>query len=174
MDLKKLITERRTIQSFTAEKVPDEWVREAIELSLWAPNHKFTFPWVYILAGEAARARLGDLAVELKGKEQARAKMTTPSHLLFVGCKTVEDEKVAHENYATLACSVQLLTLALWEKGVGTKWSTGEYMLHPKTYEILGVSPTDVRLEGAIMIGKAAVVPPARSRPPLSSVLITR
>jgi nitroreductase len=172
MELKKLILERRTIHDFSTEKVPDAWVKEALELSLWAPNHRFTFPWFFALVEGEARARLGDLAVMLKGKEAARAIVTNPSHFLSVGIKLSGNPKIDHENYATLACSIQILSMALWEKGAGCKWTTSGFTKHAKTYEILGISPQSIQLEGAVFIGKAAAVPMPVDRPALDSILV--
>lgn len=178
VELTKLIRERRTIQSFTNEKVPDQWVREAMELSLWAPNHRLTFPWYYKLVDGGARQRLADLAVELKGKKAAlsetakqavRATVTIPSHLLMLGLKPEADDDKSKENYATLACSVQILSLVLWEKGVGVKWSTAGFTRHLQTHAILGI-PDAIQLEGCLFIGKAQVIPPASPRPAIADI----
>jgi nitroreductase len=179
MDFSKLVLSRRTVHNYRAEPVSEDVVLEALSLGLWAMNHRLTFPWVYVLAGPEARARLADLAVELKGAKEplseVKAKATretvlNPSYLVFLGLKRSEP-KQEHEDYATLAASVQLTALALWQKGIGSKWSTGGFALHSRTYEILGLNPAEVKLEGALMIGVPAVVPSAPERPALEQFL---
>jgi nitroreductase len=180
MDLAQLTVSRRTVHSYKTDKVADDLVRKALELSLWAPNHKLSFPWVYIWIGGSARAQLAALAAELKAakkglsdveKKAVAATVTNPSHLIALGLRRSEDAHRAHEDFATLACSVQIAASFLWEHGVGTKWSSGGWTTHPRTYEILGVSPAEVALEGALMIGVPLIVPKATERPSLDRFL---
>jgi len=160
--------------------VPDSLVEESLKLSLWAPNHRLTFPWVYTLVGREARAKLADLAVELKSKKgelsdtkakAVRENVLNPSHLLSLGIKRCEDKDQMHEDYATLACSVQIMSMHLWQHGVASKWSTGGFGVHERTYSILGLNPKEVFLEGVLLIGRGQVMPPAPERPELAKFL---
>ena len=180
MDLKELIRTRRTIQTFTAEKVSDALVKEALELSLWAPNHKLTFPWVYFDVRGKQRQKLGELLADLKAKKKdlsgpVRKSMIDnflkPSHFVLLGMKAEEKEERERENYATLACSVQIASMVLWEKGVGSKWSTSGFTMDEETYDILDISPKKITLHGGLFIGMPADVPEADERPPLEDVL---
>jgi nitroreductase len=180
MDFIELTQTRRTIHRYKSEAVPQEIVEEALKLSLWAPNHKETHPWRYFWTGLQARAKLAELAVELKNakeplsdtkKKAVRDNLLNPAHLILLGIKKSEPGQ-QHEDYATLSCSVQIASLFLWSKGVGTKWSTGGATLHPKTYEILGVSPDSVQLEGALLVGVPDGIPRTPPRPPLSAHLV--
>lgn len=180
MDLAQLIVSRRTVHNYKADKIADELVIRALELSLWAPNHKLTYPWVYTWAGTRARTQLADLSAELKAAKKplseierraVRANLTNPSHLIMLGLRRSADTGRQHENYATLACSVQIAMQFLWDHGVGTKWSSGGWSTHARTYEILGLSPDEVSLEGALLIGVPLIVPAATKRPPLEKFL---
>ena len=179
MDLERLISTRRTVGNYRADKISDELVVEALRLSLWAPNHKLSFPWVYILIGPAARAKLADLAVEAKSAKgplsdvkakAVRESVRNPSHLLSLGIRRGDPHR-QHEDYATLACSVQIMSLYLWSHGVATKWSTGGWSMHERAYDILGVDRERVSLEGALMIGMPLQMPPAPERPRLDELL---
>lgn len=198
MDFSELVLTRRTVHNYSPDPVPDTLVEEALRLSLWAPNHKQTWPWVYSWVGPESRERLADLAVEIKGakeelsdtKEQAvRQNILGPSHLISLGLKRtpgkgigtllspaqgtnlVFDAHREHEDYATLSCSVQIASLFLWQHGVATKWSTGGWGTHAQTYRVLGLSPDEVRLEGMLMIGKALNSPSVPQRPDLAQFL---
>jgi nitroreductase len=182
MDFRELVLTRRTVHNYHSEAVPDSLVEDALKLSLWAPNHKLTYPWVYTLVGRGAREKLADLGVELKGvkggealsAEKAKAvrdSVLNPSHLVSLALKRSVKPGQEHEDYATLACSVQIMSLFLWQSGVATKWSTGAWSMHEKTYPILGLDATQVRLEGVLMIGKAQHLPSAPERPELSKFL---
>jgi hypothetical protein len=180
MELEKVIRERRTIQSFTNEKVSDGTVLHALELSLWAPNHRLTFPWRFALIDGQAREKLADLAADLKVKKSPlsetarkaiRATVTAPSHVLMLGLKKSGKPALDQENYATMSCSVQILSLVLWDNGIGSKWSTSGFTMDEKTYGICGWNAADILLAGAVLIGKPQAIPPAPPRPTLAEVL---
>lgn len=180
MDFRELVLTRRTVHNYHTDPVPENLVEESLRLSLWAPNHRLTFPWVYTMVGREARAQLADLAVELKGAkgalspEKARAvrdSVMNPSHLLSLGIRRSDKSEQMHEDYATLACSVQIMSLHLWQHGVASKWSTGGFGSHQKTYEILRLDPLAVSLEGVLMIGRGQMTPTAPERPALSKFL---
>lgn len=177
MTLSELIRTRRTVNTYTNAPVDEAVVNEALALSLWAPNHRHTHPWKYALLGTQTRAQLGELAAELKGGgasikgQAARASVTTSAHLLALATTRATEPMVAHEDYATLSCSVQILSLVLWERGIATKWSTAGWTMHPRTYELFGWNPDELKLEGCLMIGVPERIPPAPPRPDLSTVL---
>lgn len=177
MHLRDLITTRRTVNAYTDRKVDDALVREALSLSLWAPNHRLTYPWVYTWLGPATRQKLGELGAEMKGGlDSVKGKATLAnvvgcSHLISLGVVRNDREVIAHEDYATLSCSVQIVSMFLWEHGVSTKWSTGGWSMADAAYGIIGVDPARVRLEGALMIGYDNGQPRAPERPPLDKFL---
>ncbi len=124
MDFSDLVRTRRTVNNYLAREVPLETVKEALELSLWAPNHKLSFPWVFTWVGPQKRALLADLSVELKSakgplsevkQKGIRESMMNPAHLIAIGINRSEPHR-EHEDYATLSCSVQIATLRLWRK----------------------------------------------------------
>ena len=180
MDFRELVLTRRTVHNYRSEAVAESLVEEALRLSLWAPNHRLSFPWVYSWVGPTARQELADLAVRLKSakaelsdvKAQAvRGAVLGPAHLISLAVKRAPDAEREHEDYATLACSVQIASLFLWQNGVATKWSTGGWSTNVETYRILGLSQAEVKLEGVLMIGRAQGQPEAPQRPDLWQIL---
>ncbi len=198
MDFSELVLTRRTVHNYSPDPVPDALVEEALRLSLWAPNHKMSWPWVYTWIGAESRTRLADLAVELKSaggelpdvkRKAVRDNVLGPAHLISLGFKRTLgksvgtllsmaagsnlkfDEHREHEDFATLASSVQIMSLFLWQHGVASKWSTGAWGVNPRTYSVLELNPDEVRLEGVLMIGKALNMPTAPERPELSQFL---
>ncbi len=179
MNFQELTQSRRTIQHFTHEPVDASLVETALKLSLWAPNHRLTWPWIYYWLGPESRLQLATLAVDLKSakapvseiKRQAiEGSVLNPAHMIMIGVKRSSIGQM-HEDYATLACSMQIVCTSLWESRVGTKWSTGAFTMHPKTYDILQVDPEQVKLEGALLVGVPQSIPEAQSRPDLSEHL---
>lgn len=180
MNLADLVRSRRTVHNYTKANVDWGVVEQALELSLWAPNHKLSFPWVYTRVGPEARGHISALSVELKSKkgelsetkkQAIRDSVLNPAHIISLGIRKDADEHRRHEDYATLSCSVQIASLLLWEKGIATKWTTGGAWSHEKSYAILGLSSSEVQLEGALLIGQADHMPQAPPRPQLHELL---
>ena len=182
--MKELITHRRTVHKYKPEKISEEVVKEVISLSLHVPNHRWTYPWKYVLVGDEARQKILSLAVSLKERDLGaslpsealstiKEKILNPSHLLILGRQKVSDEFQAKEDYATLSCSVQVMSLLFWQDGIGTKWGTSGLSRHPMVYKILGLDPDQVCIEGFFWIGVPEIIPPVRPRPELDQVLQT-
>jgi nitroreductase len=180
MNLVELVRTRRTVHSYKPQKISDSIVERALELSLWAPNHKLTFPWAYFWVEGDSRQRLADLAVELKATKEpmtetkvlaTRANVLNPSHMILLGQRRSNDPRRMHEDFATVACGAQLAMLYLWEQGIASKWSTGGYSGHARTFDILGIRQDEFELHGCLFIGVAAQIPPATERPPLAKFL---
>jgi len=181
MNLKELIRTRRTVHQFKAESLPWSDMEEALELSLWAPNHRLTFPWKFIKVSDEQRAQMVDLAISLKTskdpsyseikKQALKNRLMAPAYWISLGINRNPDSHIFEEDQATMSCSVQIASLALWEKGIGSKWSTGGFSMHDKTYEILKVSKESHYLMGVLFVGKVDVMPPTPNRPELSRFL---
>ena len=184
MDLKAAILSRRTVHEFSDETVPRALVEEALNLALWAPNHKLTFPWMFCWIGSQTQAKLVDLAAELNAQgpkalsgialEALRKKLLGVPRMIAVGCKKVADEFQQREDYASVACGIQNAALFLHAEGYGTKWSTGGFTRHERTYQILGMDPSEIEIVGFLFIGKGQ--PPAKKplRPELNTVLLEK
>lgn len=163
MSIEKTIRDRRTVHQFTGQQVPQQLVNTALELALWAPNHKMTHPWEFYDIGPVTRQKLVDLAVELKKlntpdltdamEQSLRGKLASASHMILVGLKLCDNDFQLREDYATVSCGIQNMSLFLHEQGYGSKWSTGGFTRHKKTYELIGVDPEKTEIVGALLIG---------------------
>ena len=179
VDLYNLIKSRRTIHLYKQELVSKDILEQALELALYAPNHKLSFPWIFIEVGKSAREKLADLSVHLKCEasgeaasttilQAARRKFLEPAYLILVGIKKSNDMERQKEDYATLACSLQNIALFLWDKGIGTKWSTGKVTTSPLAYELAGIKASEYELCGFLWVGVPAKIPDTPERPPVS------
>lgn len=175
--LDAILRTRRTIGVFQPECPPRESVLAALESAIWAPNHRKTEPWRFTLLGPSAVRDIIELNSEIiaakKGPEEAakkRRQWTAVPGWLSVTCSLTDDPMEAEEDYAACCCAIQNLTLSLWSRGIGTKWSTGNVTRHARFAEIVQFDPQQERTVGLIWYGYPAVVP-TQSRKPLSDVL---
>jgi nitroreductase len=177
-DLAEIIISRRTIHDFIADKFPDKKIiKDAIETSRWAPNHQLTEPWHFYLLGKETISSLCELNMglltESKGIEVAEKKIKRWQSIpgwLVVTCERSDDELMFQENYAACCCVIQNLMLSLWEKGIGTKWSTGPVTREDQFYDTIWVNKKLESVVGLIWYGYPAEIPQTM-RKPLQQVL---
>lgn len=156
-----VIMDRRTTHFYTEQEVPEELLMRALEAAIRAPNHKLTNPWRFIRVGKETRPKVTELGVNLKcGDEAPEAhrqrvykKLSGPAELVVVVQALDESEMRRKEDYASVACAIQNMSLVLWEEGVGSKWSTGKVTRHEQTYEMCGVDPETEEIVGFIWMG---------------------
>ncbi len=181
MDLHETILARRTVHAYTTDPLPAGAMERALDAAIHAPNHRLTFPWRFVRVGRQTREALADLVVRLKSPpgetlppeaiDKARAKVLNPAELLVVSIRRHEDPQTAREDYASAACAIQNVHLALWAEGVASKWSSGKPTRHPETYAMFGIDHEREEIVGFVWAGIAAKVPPKPERPPLGELV---
>lgn len=185
MEILDLILSRRTIHSYTPEKVPKGVIEKAILSAVHAPNHKCTWPWRFYIVGPKSREKLAQLNVELK-EQKTKIIMTDvvrsaairsflePGVLIAACIIKSDDAQTAREDYASLACALQNMSLYLASEGFGSKWGTGDVMRDERAYEILDIPQNEQEICGLFWVGRARVVPDQPSRPPLGEFFFER
>ena len=115
MEITELMKSRRTVHQYKSEKVPEKLILGALEVALWAPNHRLTFPWRFVLVGDQARAKIADLASALKAQKKGlsqveaaalRATYMNPSHLIVLAqkeCPVILYDPAAANSHTPLA-----------------------------------------------------------------------
>jgi nitroreductase len=180
MELEQLIKGRRTIHDFQTREVSSELVRKALEMGIWAPNHKLTCPWAYYsfskVESAAQRRLLGEISFEYKcrknpqlvGNDTIKAlevqKFVDIPELIWLLQKNSADARQEFEDYAAVACAVQNIGLYLWQAQVGCKWTTGPMTKDPRMFECASLSSTEFLSRGFLWIGYPAKVPKAQPR----------
>ncbi|MGK0299046.1 MAG: nitroreductase [Gammaproteobacteria bacterium] len=167
MDLDEIIKSRRTIHDFISEQVPElSVIKDALATACWAPNHHLSEPWHFYSLGQETVSSICELnketLIETKGIEAAEKKykrwMEIPGWLL-VTCQKSNDELLFQEDYAACCCVIQNMMLCLWDKGIGTKWSTGPVTREDRFYDLVWVNKDLEKIVGLIWYGFPAEVP---------------
>lgn len=161
------IRSRRTTKLFLRQEVSAELIRDAIEVARWAPNHHLTEPWHFYLLGPqkiaACAGLIGDLIRETKKDEElARFKeqsaLSMPGWLLIT-CKKSDDDLLQQEDYASVCCAIQNMTLYLSEAGVACKWTTGLITRDERLFSLLDIDPDREFVVGLIWYGFPKTLP---------------
>lgn len=184
MNLIELIKTRRTVHSFKSDPLPESLIKQAMELAPWVPNHKNTQPWRFYRLGPLAKNKLTNMAVQIEKEksnevltplrlETLQKKFSSCPEVLVVARKSEENQEVAKEDYASLACAIHNICLFLWQSGVGTKWSTGRVTRHPDLYNVLKIDPCSIELEGFLWMGYPEIVPKTPPKIELTNIFYT-
>lgn len=176
MNIVEAIQNRRTIKPmyFTEEKINENIIHEMLAAANWAPTHKMTEPWRFVVFAENAKNQFGiDHANMYKaiktGEEfdedifqrlQNIAKKS--SFVIAIILKRDEDERVKEiEEIAAVSCAVQNMMLVATANDVAHIWSTSGLTYHSKMKEYLGFSVKDTVM-GFLYLGKTDLKPKAK------------
>ena len=170
--LQRLIDGRRTVHDFTADVVPMEQILAAISSARWAPNHHRTEPWRFYLLAATQKERLCEFNTELvraeKGDKAAEVKrrrwMAMPGWLVLT-CARSDDPLREREDYAACCCAAQNLSLVLWERHIGVKWTTGAITRTARFFDIIEADFDREFVVGLFWYGYPKVIPDQHRRP---------
>jgi nitroreductase len=161
----QLIRGRRSMQPVQFEAgrvVPDELLRELLENATWAPTHKRTEPWHFVVFGGAGRQRLATFQSELYREkagekfqqnkfEKLQQSPLLSSQIIAIGLKRTQ-EVPEIEEISAVACAVQNLHLSAVAHGLAGFWSSGGVTYIEEAKPFFGLGPDD-RLLGFFMLG---------------------
>jgi nitroreductase len=177
-----LLRSRRSVFPDQFEKgkiIPEEIILELLENANWAPNHKNTEPWRFIVfTGNGLKKLATYQANRYKEREGAQFKpakyeklLITPpqcSHVIAIVMRRSTEVNIPEvEEIAATACAVQNLYLSVTAYGLGGYWSTGGITYDPEAAAFLGLRSTD-RLMGFFYLGYVRIPPTRGARKPVS------
>jgi nitroreductase len=167
-EFNELIHNRRSVfpEDYTGESVDDAIVKQMLENARWAPTHKMTEPWRFLVfTGEGIKALAraqSELYKAVTEKDQTfkdnryNKLLTSPalsSHIIVVIMKRDEKRSVAEvEEIGAVFCAIQNMYLTACAYGVGCYLSTGGITYFEKAKELFGLENDD-RLIGFFHIG---------------------
>ena len=180
MSVLETIAERRSIFDFQPTVVPRERIERALQAAVWAPNHKLTEPWRFIVVGPECKSRLSAVYARIKqddvpvdiareamdeiGRKAVKKLMSKPT-VIAVTCAVSGDPFLDREDYAATCCAIQNIMLAAWEDGIGMQWSTSGLIEDAEALSVLGVDPGREQVVGLLYAGFAERVPTSARKP---------
>ncbi len=167
MSIQKIIKSRRTTKPlfYTGEKIAENDIKEMLECANWAPTHKYTEPWRFIVYNGNAKNQFGidhaemykTLVPKEKFVERVYNKLSViakkSSHIIAVVMKRDSEERIGEiEEVCAVAAAFQNMMLVATEKGIANIWSTSGMTHHPKMKEYLGFGEKD-KVIGFLYLG---------------------
>lgn len=175
------IQNRRSVfqSQFSGEKVDDAIVRQMLENANWAPTHKFTEPWRFIVFTGDGISKLAEVQASLY-KEVTQASgtykedryqnlLTKPhlsSHIIAVAMKRDEKKSLPEiEEVGAVFCAIQNILLTAAAYGVGCYLSTGGVTYFKEAPGVFGLEEDD-KLLGFLHLGiPKGPIPEGRRKP---------
>lgn len=177
-----LIRSRRSVfqQQYSGERVDDVIVAQMLENARWAPTHKLTEPWQFIIFTGDGLRKLGEQqaavykrVTEANGtyKEERYQNLLTKtvlsSHIIAVGMKRDEKKSLPElEEIGAVFCAIQNMYLTAAAYGVGCYLSSGGVTYFEEAKELFGLDKDD-KLLGFLHIGIPKTQVPDSKRKPI-------
>lgn len=167
-DIKETIRKRRSIypSSYSTENVPEEIIDDILESANWAPTHKRTEPWRFVVfSGEGLKMlarkqaevyekgakRLGNYNPTIH--EQLKKKPLKASHVIAILLKRDSEQRIPEvEEIASVAAAVQNMHLTATAHGIGAYWGTGGITYLEEAKPLFSLGEND-RLMGFFFLG---------------------
>ncbi|HTE33858.1 MAG TPA: nitroreductase [Chryseolinea sp.] len=179
----KLIENRRSVfqQQYSGEKVDDAIVNQILQNANWAPTHKLTEPWRFVVfAGEGIQ-KLAEFQSNLY-KQLATAdgsykedkyqnlltKPSMSSHIIAIGMKRDEKNSIPEiEEIGATFCAIENMYLTATAYEIGCYLSTGGITYFEEAKSFFGLGKED-KLLGFLHLGIPKAQPGPGRRKPVS------
>lgn len=144
---------------FSGEKIDNDTIVKLIELANWAPTHRLTEPWRFIVfSGDAMQDLIQKqkdyFIANSKNVEEAQKKLVKfeisaekTSHIIAINMQRDAEKRIPEwEEIAATSMAVQNIYLALAEFNIGGYWCTGNGTNSAEMREYLNISENDLHL----------------------------
>lgn len=166
-EIQDVIKSRRSIkpENFSTRQVHKEIVTDILDAARWAPTHGMTQPWRFKVFMENGLDKIAEFQSELyrdtcqEGEfvqakfDKLRNRPKLSSVLIAICMDRQESEKIPEiEEIASVACSVQNMSLICTAYGLGAYWSTGGMTYKEEMKSYLGLEKSD-KVLGFLYVG---------------------
>jgi nitroreductase len=167
-DIDHLIRQRRSVfpKDYTGETVSDEIINQLLENANWAPTHKLTEPWRFVVfTGEGLKklaafqsecyksVTVADGTFSEAKYANLQTKPMESSHIIAIGMKRDDANRLPEwEELGAVFCAVQNMYLTATAYGVGCYLSTGGITNFQEAKSFFGLGAED-KLCGFLHVG---------------------
>ena len=177
----RLIADRRSVYQaqYSGEKVDNAIIRQMLENANWAPTHKLTEPWRFMVFTGDGITKLAEFQSALYKRVSTSAgnykedrfqtlltKPTLSSHIIAVGMARDPRKSLPEiEEIGAVYCAVQNMYLTASAYGIGCYLSTGGITFYEDAKPFFGLGQDD-KLLGFMHVGvPKGTIPPGKRSP---------
>lgn len=146
--LSDIIKRRRSIfpASYTGAEIPVEEINQVLESANYAPTHKLTEPWRFVVFRNEGKMKLGAELARLyktttpeqqflqKKYDSILEKVQQSSCIITLNLALHSDKVPEWEELAALACAVQNMSLTAEALQIGAYWSSPGMIKHLNSF----------------------------------------
>jgi nitroreductase len=179
--INSLIANRRSVfqAQYSGEKVDDSIIQQMLENANWAPTHKLTEPWRFMVFTGAGITALAEFQSSLYKRvstsagtfkevtfENLLTKPALSSHIIAIGMLRDPRKSLPEiEEVGAVFCAVQNMYLTASAYDVGCYLSTGGITFYEEAKSFFGLGADD-KLLGFMHVGvPKGPVPPGKRSP---------
>jgi len=164
----ELLKDRRSVYptQYTGEPVSNAIIEEMLENANWAPTHRLTEPWRFVVFSGKGIQKLASFQSELYKEigtangsfdetkfQKLATKPLMSSHIIAIGMARDEKECVPEiEEVASVAMAVQNMYLTATAHRIGCYWGSGGVTYLEEAKPFFNLKPAD-KLLGFLYIG---------------------
>lgn len=177
--LTKIIKDRRSVfpASYIQKEISTTVIEQILESANYAPTHKLTQPWRFVVIRKEAKTRLGQTLGQLytehvpaekfmqKKFDSFAQKTAQADCILAVNIQFHPDKVPNWEEIAAVACAVQNMALTAEALNVGAYWSSPPLIDH--LGDFLGLAENE-KCFGLFYMGYHNDEPRAANRTPIA------
>ncbi len=183
-EVDQLSQQRRSVFSkdYTGERVHDDIINQMLENANWAPNHKLTEPWRFVVFADDGLKQQGTFQSECYKRvttadgtfredryQSLQTKPLESSHIIAVGMKRDEAKRLPEwEELGAVFCAIQNMYLTATAYGVGCYLSTGGGITNFEEAKPFFEWGPDDKLCGFLHVGMPKATQTAGRRIPIS------
>ena len=176
--LKRIIKDRKSVfpAVYNDRKIENDVLREILESARYAPSHRLTQPWRFVVFQNESLIELGDKIAEIykanapedkfseKKYEEFAKKIHKSAAVIAIVMQAHPDLLPEWEEIAATACAVQNMWLTCTAHGVGSYWSSPGMIKHIGPF--LGLTENQ-KCIGLFYMGYTELNMPASQRDPM-------
>lgn len=164
----QLLRERRSIYptQYTGEAVDDNIINQMLENANWAPTHRLTEPWRFVVFSGEGLKKLAEfqsnLYKDLSSKagnfdetkfQKLASKPLMSSHIIAIGMAMDPKASVPEvEELSSVAMAVQNMYLTATGNNIGCYWGSGGVTYYEEAKPFFGLGADD-KLLGFLYVG---------------------
>lgn len=184
----QLIHARRSVfpkDYVQGKTINNEIINQVLENANWAPNHKLTEPWRFVVFSGEGLVKLANFQAACYKEVTSRdgsfkeeryknllVKPMQSSHIIAVGMKRDKEERIREiEEVGAVFCAIQNMYLTATAYGIGCYLSTGGITYFEEAKSFFGWRKED-KLIGFLNLGVIDFEPKAGKRRPISEKVV--
>lgn len=188
MELKEVISNRRSTREFSSQKVEKEQIEKLIEYARWAPSAANRQPWHFVVLAGNKKEEIADIMqkqIEVDKTvvfdNQVPTKQYSPASSTLESIQIIReipvlilvfrtpDESWLEGDYLSIGCAVEHICLGAQDMGLGSLWIRD--VVYTRDNIAKAVGHNDMELVTAVAIGYSCEYPYPRRRKELNSML---